>query len=76
MLYYKNEVKNREDNYNSIFGGRAKSNVGLIGTIQENNKLITIQRGKVHNEMRDKVQRMKTIKGDKVFERRKMDPLH
>lgn len=33
MVYYKNELKNREDNYNSIFGHRTKQNVGKVNSL-------------------------------------------
>ena len=37
MVYYKNELKNREANYNSIFGGRAKQSVGLVNVVNNSN---------------------------------------
>ena len=36
-MYYKNELMNREANYNSIFGGRAKQSVGLVNVVNHNN---------------------------------------
>jgi hypothetical protein len=35
VVLYKNELKNREENYNSIFSGRTKHSVGLVKPLNQ-----------------------------------------